>query len=77
MSSDEQKYIDTRAVCKRYGGVARCTLNRWQKLDVNPFPAPAINGSGYSNRYLVADLDAWDLLQNSPTIDSSRENHAA
>lgn len=71
------KYLKTESVCKRYGGVSGRTLLRWQ--ETRNFPAPAMSGAGCTNRWLIADLEEWDLslAQNSSTIDSSLANHAA
>ena len=72
-----QKYIRSTPLRKRLGAISRATLNRWQKREVNPFPRPAINGNGFQNMWLISDIEEWENAQNSPTMDSSLENHAA
>lgn len=76
---EQQKYIKTKPLCIRLGGVTPRTLQNWQKKKVCPFPAPSITGSGCTNRWLLSDIIAWENAQNqnSPTIDSNRENQAA
>lgn len=71
-----QKYINSTEICNRFG-IHRSTLIRWQKRDNSPFPSPAICGSGFNNRWEIVDVEEWEKSQNSPTIDSMRENHAA
>jgi len=70
------KYINSAAVCNRLGGITRATLNRWQKRDINPFPAPSIAGVGFQNRWEISRIEEWEEAQNSPTIDSSAGSQA-
>ena len=63
-------YLSDRAVAQRYG-VSRPTIWRWVKV-LRGFPAPVKVSEG-TTRWVLGDLEAFDLTRLPPALRSEKE----
>lgn len=64
MNANNSSYLDIGKIIEKIG-VSKSTIDRWMKLEKNPFPKPAINqrGKGCLRLWSVSDVERWENNQ--------------
>lgn len=53
-------YWATQDLCRRFR-TTRCTLHRWMKRKILPFPSPKITAAGSQNLWSIEDVEKWEI----------------